>query len=149
MSSLIIFCDENDGPNVDINASAEGNCDMVVFEEVLRGERGSLLSDRGLFINGEGINPETCVDTDTPALAVASCHSFDLAVLIPRLCLELKGVSLSLGDKFNVLIRPQSLEKTPAILWRMLLSTATASHSARESFVIETQSFFPPTRLSA
>ena len=52
LSSIISVCDENDGPNVDSNASAEGNCATV--ELVLRGESGSLLCDRGLFVIDEG-----------------------------------------------------------------------------------------------
>lgn len=148
LSSITTFCDENDGPNVDSNKSKEGICDELAEA---RGERGSLpCCDLGLFVNdGDGINPETWDDdTDPPAPAVAvSCHSFDLAVLIPRRDLELKGVSLSLGDKFNVLIRLQSLENTSSILCRIFLSMASASHSAKESCERGTTSFFPTTRL--
>lgn len=79
LSSVTTFCDENDGPNAVSNASAEGNDDKLVL---LRGERGSLLSDRGLFvIDKAGMNPETWDDAvDPPPLiptleVVVSCHS--------------------------------------------------------------------------
>jgi len=83
------FCDEKDGPNAVSNASAEGAKDSMVVLP-LRGERGSLLSDRGLFTDDAIMNPDTCDDdVDPPPIPtleeVVSCHSLDLAVLIPRL----------------------------------------------------------------
>ena len=153
LSSRTTFWDENDGPNVDSNASAEGSCDAMELE-LLRGESGNLLCDRGLFVNDEaGINPETCDDeadlSPPPPVLLATddescCHSFDLAVLIPRRDLDPNGVSLSLGDRFNVLIRLQSFENTSRMVCRMPLSIASTSHSANESLFIESKSFFPP-----
>mmetsp|Transcript_43093 Transcript_43093/g.91669 ORF Transcript_43093/g.91669 Transcript_43093/m.91669 type:complete len:243 (-) Transcript_43093:918-1646(-) len=60
--------------------------------------------------------------------------------------LDPKGVSLSRGERFSVLMRLQSLEKTSFMLWRILLSIATTSHSASESFERPPSFFPPPTR---
>mmetsp|Transcript_7067 Transcript_7067/g.12529 ORF Transcript_7067/g.12529 Transcript_7067/m.12529 type:complete len:251 (-) Transcript_7067:342-1094(-) len=148
---MMTFCVENDGPKVEINASAEGNCATLAFSACWRGDRGSLLCDRGLFVNDEdGANPETWETVDPPVLDAPSCHSFDLAVLMPRRCLEPNGVSLSFGDRFNVLIRLQSLENTSSMLSRTLLSMAATSHSARDSCVMEPLfSLFPVKRRCA
>lgn len=56
-SSTITCCDENDGPNVDSNASMDGNCDPTEF--VLRGERGNLLE---VLNDDAGMRPDTWDD---------------------------------------------------------------------------------------
>jgi hypothetical protein len=73
-----------------------------------RGESG--IFDRGLFVNDDA-------DIDGPV--VSCCHSavFDFVALIPRLCLDpYEDVSLSLGDRFNELMRLQSFENTSRTL---------------------------------
>lgn len=93
MSSRMTFCDEKDGPNVDSNASAEGNCGPVaVLLVLLRGDSGSFVGGRGLLASDD----EDCIiaweeeDGVKDPLAAAeellfveSDHSFDLAVLMP------------------------------------------------------------------
>ena len=151
LSSITTFCDEKDGPNVDSNASKDGTCDddTDAIEVELRGDNGNLLCccNLGLLVIEAG-NPDTCDDVDAAPLADAvSCHTFDLAVLIPLRDLpDPNGVSLSFGVRFNELIRPQSLENTSFILWRILLLIASTSQSANESFDNETipSRFTPP-----
>ena len=102
LSSMV--CDENDGPNADSSASADGNCWGLALPP-LRGERGSLLNDRGVFVSDSDDAsgpPETCEDDadappgltaafEAPALLSSPrCHSLDLAVLIPRRPLDPK-----------------------------------------------------------
>jgi hypothetical protein len=136
LSSMKTFCDENDGPNVDSNASADGSCDPVAC--VPQGERGSL----GLFVNDDdGIDP---IPLAAAAAAVGS-HSLDLAVLMPRLCFEPNcEISDSLGDGLSALMRLQSFENTSEMLWRAPLSNAATSHSARESPYRDDASLIPP-----
>lgn len=70
--SSMTFCDENDGPNADSKASAEGSGDVASF----RGERGNF----GLFVNDEeacntctaGGWDDDAVDVNV-ALAAAAC----------------------------------------------------------------------------
>ena len=166
--SSTTFCDENEGPKVDSSKSADGSCDGVASVALLRGERGSLLVDRGLFVSDEfAMGPADTSDDDAdapppgltaddapaavllessaPPLLLRVSQSLDLAVLMPLRPLDPNGVSASLGDKFRVLIRLQSLEKTSMMLWRILLSTASISHPASESLsLMQAPSLFLP-----
>jgi len=104
------ICDENDGPNVDSSASAEGSCNPVACAP--QGDSGTLAFSvgQGLFV--DNVDPDPMVaDVDVES------HSLDLAVLIPRLCL---GTSVkpseSPGDGLSMLMRLQSLEKMSDML---------------------------------
>ena len=114
--SSSIFWDEKDGPNVDSRASAEGTCAIPTDgpdndESAFRGERG--IFARGLFANNE-------TELAPLMLAAASCCQsvgFDFAALMPLRRLDPYDVaSPSFGDKFNALMRLQSLEKTSSML---------------------------------
>ena len=109
-SSTKTICDENDGPNVDSSASAEGSCDPAACAP--QGDSGTLAFSvgRGLFV--DDVDPDPMVaDVDVES------HSLDLAVLIPRLCLDPSvEPSESLGDGLSALMRLQSLEKMSDML---------------------------------
>jgi len=99
-SSTKTICDENDGPNVDSSASAEGSCDPAACAP--QGDSGTLAFPvgRGIFV--DDVDPDPMLaDVDVES------NSLDLAVLIPR---------LSLGDGLSALMRLQSLEKMSDML---------------------------------